>query len=281
MNATRDLFRRTSLLFAKYPILWLPLLVADVLRSLVQLMSRGVTRAALLAAAPKSAFGGVAGAPRPGTIALIGGSIGFIVTALGLLAYLYALGVVARALEKETFLASTRTPELKFAKPEGLVPAWLQSAGLAAIFLIFSATFVSGVVLPWTLRKHFQQATVQWIALAVIVPVAVVLLYVAVGFLRRYVLRVQSGPLLEAGPRGPYFAILVVTALLSNLAAVGIAYATRRSLSVPGVVQSFPFLLFQILVSAATALPYAYAMTGLSLSTKAEPSQESDAAEAA
>ncbi len=265
MNATRDLFRRTSLLFAKYPVLWLPLVMADVIRSLIQLLSRPLTRAAMMAAAPRSAFGGVAGAPSPGTIAAIGGGIGFVVTAIGLLLYLYALGIVARSLAQDTFTPS-QAPRLRFPVPEGLLPAWLQAAGLAAVFVVFSTVWITGIVVPWTSRAHFRPASVQWIALAGILPVAALLLYFAVDILRRYVLRVQSQPLAEPGPRIPYFLLLLVTALFSNLAAIGIAFATRRSMSVPGVTQSLPFLLFQLLVSAATALPYAYAMTGLSLS---------------
>ncbi len=275
MNATRDLFRRTSHLFAKYPVLWLPLLMADVLRSLIQLLSRPVTRAALLAAAPKSAFGGVAGAPSAAKIALIGGALGFLVTAIGLFLYMYALGVIARSLERDAFTSKPRAPELRFSSPKGLLQAWLQTAGLAAIFVVFTTAFISGVVLPWTSRARFKPGNVQWIALAVIVPAAAVLLYFAVDILRRYVLRVQSLSPLENGPRSPYFLLLLVTALFSNLAAFGIAYATRRSMSVPGVAQSLPFLLFQLLVSAATALPYAYAMIGLSLSS-AIPQQTTD-----
>ncbi len=278
MNATRDLFRRTSLLFAKFPILWLPLLMADVLRSLIQLFSRPVTRAALLAAAPKSALGGIAGAPSPGRIALISGTMGFIITAIGLLLYIYALGLIARSLRKETFISETRAPELSFTVPEGLLAAWLQAIGLAAVFIVFSGTVVTAVLIPWTSRKHSQPGTVQWIALAVFVPAVALILYLAVNFLRRYALRVQSRPLDETGPRMPYFLLLITTALFSNLAALGIAYATRRSMSVPGMAQSLPFLLFQLLVSAACALPYAYAMTGLSLPLR--PVQEDTGATA-
>ena len=64
VNHVRDLFRRTSLLFVKYPILWLPLVLADTLRTLLQYFTQPLTRGALLAAAPRSSLtGAIAGPP--------------------------------------------------------------------------------------------------------------------------------------------------------------------------------------------------------------------------
>ena len=276
VNETGSLFRRTTVLFTRYPILWVAPLLADVLRSLVQWFSRPLTRAALIAVAPRSVLGGsVAGVPSPAKMAMIGGGIGFCVTALGLLLYLYALGVVAKALIPSASLAS-RKPELDFEIPEGLGTAWLRASLLAAVFLLYSITFVSNILLPWAGRTHLKPGAIQALLFACIVPVLLLVLYLSIGFLRRYVLGVQGQPLSHIGSRMPYFLLLVAAALASNLAAFGIAYLTRTKMA-PAVTQTLSFLILQILISAATAFPYAYAMTGLSLSpdTATRPDQSS------
>lgn len=270
VNETGSLFRRTTVLFTRYPILWLAPLLADVLRSLVQWFSRPLTRAALIAVAPRSVLGGgVAGVPSPAKMAIIGGGIGFCVTALGLLLYLYALGIVAKSLVPSASLAS-RKPELNFEIPEGLGVAWFRSSMLTAVFLFFSVSFVSNLLLPWAGRIHLKPGTIQTLLFACVLPVLLLVLYFAVGVLRRYVVHVQSQPLSHMGSRLPYFTLLVVSALASNLAAFGIAYLTRSKV-VPAMTQTLSFLILQILISAATAFPYAYAMTGLALSPDDAP----------
>ena len=187
MNDTRDLFRRTSLLFAKYPILWLPLVLAEIFHTMLQWFSQPLTRAALLAAAPRSAIGGgVAGPPAAWKINLIGGGIGFLSIALGIVLLLYALGVVARALGPGADLRHGKQPELHFDIPVGIGFAWLQIAGLAAVFFVFSAEFVSVVVVPWATRSHMKPGLVQTVILSGVVPVLLLILYVAVGPLRRF-----------------------------------------------------------------------------------------------
>lgn len=266
MNDTLNLFRRTSVLFAKYPILWLPLVLADVLRTLLQWFAQPLTRAALLAAAPRSAIGGsIAGPPPAWKINLIGGGIGFLAIALGILLLLYALGMVARALAPNADLRRHK-PEVHFQLPAGIGLAWLQTVSLTALFYLFSAEFVSTVMVPWATRSHMKPGLVQTAILSFVVPVALVILYFAVGPLRRYVLRAQSQPEARQGARLPYFVLLAAVALCSTLAAFGIGYLTRRSMPAGGVTQSLPLLTLQILISVVAAFPYAYAMTGLSLS---------------
>ncbi len=277
MNDILDLFRRTSLLFTKYPILWLPLVLADILRTLLQWFSQPLTRAALLAAAPRSAIGsGIAGPPRAWKINLIGGGIGFLSIALGILLLLYALGVVARALQSEAELRRQQ-PHLHFQIPEGLGIVWLQISGLAALFFLFFAEFVSAVIGPWATRSHMKPGLAQTLILSFAIPVLLILLYFAVGPLRRFILRVQSQLRERQEARLPYFLLLVLVALCSNLAVFGISFLTRRSLPATAVAPSLPLLTLQILINVATAFPYAYAMTGLSLSPAESPAAEHDA----
>ncbi|MGI4854735.1 MAG: hypothetical protein ACRYF4_11910 [Janthinobacterium lividum] len=269
MNDTLDLFRRTSLLFAKYPLLWLPLMLAEVLRTTLQWFSLPLTRAALLAAAPRSAIGGnIAGPPAAWKINLISGSIGFLIMALSVLMLLYALGIVARALQPAADLRRHQ-PELHFQAPSSLGVTWLQITGLSALFFLFSAGFVSAVVAPWAGRARLTPGVVQAIILSFVVPVLLVILYIAVGPLRRFVLRVQSEQESREGARLPYFLMLVAGALFSTLASLGVGYVTRRSMPAGGVTQSVGLLTLQILIAVVTAFPYAYAMTGLSLSPEA------------
>lgn len=279
MNDTLNLFRRTSLLFAKYPLLWLPLVLAEVLRTVLQWFSVPLTRAALLAAAPRSAIGGnIAGPPAAWKINLISGSIAFVVMAISVLALLYALGIVAKALRSEADLRRHQ-PELHFQVPDNLAVTWLQITGLSTLFFLFSAGFVSAVVAPLAGRSHLTPGMAQTLILSFVVPVMLVLLYLAVGPLRRFVLGVQSQPESSEGARLPYFSMLVAGALFSTLASLGVGYLTRRSMPAGGVTQSVGLLTLQILIAIVTAFPYAYAMTGLSLSPDASIAQGDTAAE--
>ena len=246
-------------------MLWLPLVVADVLRSLVQWLSRPVTRAALLASAPRSVLGGgIAGMPSPGKVALIATGIGFAVTALSLLFYLYALGVVSRAIDADA-RTGIRKPVLHTGTPDGLWPAWLRICGLALVYVLWSGTLVSAVLIPRALRAGLKPASLQWLVAAVVLPLVVALLYLSIGTLRAFVLRVQEQPPTRRGEPLPYFLLLGATVVCGTLVSFAIAYLTRRS-STPAVANSNVFFLLQVLASVITAFPYAYAMTGLSLS---------------
>ena len=273
MNDTRDLFRRTSLLFVKYPVLWLPLVLADTLRTLLQWYAQPLTRAALYLAAPRSSItGGIAGPPPQWKISLIAGGIGFLALALGLFLLIYALGVVARAVRPERSIEAQR-PALHFQIPAGILPAWLRIAGLAALFFLFLSEFMPTVVLTWAVRHHMKAGHVQMLFFGLATPALLAVLYLAVQPLRKYVLRVQSvdSPLATGRDASqeakfPYFLLLALAALFSNLAALGIAYLTQRALGAVRVAPSLSLLLLQVLTSVATALPYAYAMSGFSLS---------------
>ena len=223
VNATRELFRKTSHFFARFPILWVPVLLADLLRTLIGTFVPQLTRGALLAAAPKSALGGIAALPKPATIAAISSGIGFAATALGLLLYLYALGIVARALVKSTQHPSWR-PTLNFEFPRGIWPAWLQVCGLAALFALLSA-----IVISWIVRSGLKGGAFQFCVFAVIIPLIAVLLYPAMLVLRRYVLKVQTGVAYEAWPRLPYYLLVFAAVLCSNLAgtAIGVRHAAE------------------------------------------------------
>ena len=265
MSQTSDLFRRTTSIFTAHPVLWLPLVVADVLRSSVEWLSRPLTRAALLASAPRSVLGGgIAGMPSAAKIALIGGGIGFVVTAIGLLFYLYALGVVARAIDADA-RTGIRKPALHSDIPDGLWAAWLRISGLAAIYILFSGIMISAVLIPRALRAGVKPASLQWLVAAVVLPLVAVVLYVSIGTLRAYVLRVQEQPPSRRGKPLPYFILLVTAVVCGTLVSFGIAYLTRRTAS-QGITNTSLFFLLQILISVVTAFPYAYAMTGLSLS---------------
>ena len=240
-------------------------MVADVFRTAVQWLSRPVTRAALLASAPHSVLGGgIAGMPSPGKIAFIGGSIGFIVTAIGLLFYLYALGVVARAIDADA-RTGIRKPTLHSGMPDGLWPAWLRICGLALVYVLFTGLLISAVLIPRAVHAGFKPASLQWLVAAVVLPMVALVLYVSIGTLRAYVLRVQEQPLSRRGDSLPYFLLLIAAVVSGTLVSFGIAYLTRRS-ATPAVTNSNAFFLLEVLVSLVTAFPYAYAMTGLSLS---------------
>ena len=259
MNPTLDLFRRTSQVFVRFPILWVPLLLADVLRAVLNTFVPQLVRGALLASAPKSALGGIAALPKPGTIAAISAGIGFAATAIGLLLYLYALGVIALALMDRTDHSSWK-PKLNFDFPRGIWGAWLQACALAALFALFSATVIS-----WIVRSGARGGSVQARVFAAVLPFLTLLIYPATVLLRRYVLKVQGEAANDAWPRLPYYLLLLASAIASNLAGTGIAFATRRTSAMPGIRQSFAFLLLQMLTSLAAAFPYAYAAVGLSL----------------
>ena len=262
VNATRELFRRTSIVFTKYPVLWLPLVLADVLRSLLQWFSQPMTRAVLFAAAPRSAIGGgISGLPSPSKIALITGGMSFVVTVLGLLLYLYALGVVARAVDADA-RTPARTPAMHFDIPAGLGKVWLQISGLALLFTLYSTGVINAVVLPIAMRSHMRPTSLQTLVWVCVLPVLAGILFVAVGPLRRYVLRIQEQPLFRQGPSGPYFLLLAGSAVVSTLASMAIRLLTGH----PRIQPSLGLLLLQVVASAATAFPYAYAMTGLSIS---------------
>ena len=272
MNQVRDLFRRTSLLFAKYPILWLPLVLADVLRTLLQYFAPPLTRGALLAAAPRSSItGAIAGPPAQWKVSLIVGGIGFAAVALGLLLLVYALGVVARAVRPERSI-DRQQPELHFEIPVGLGAAWVQIAGLALLFFVFLGNFVNAVVVPRAVRAHMASSHVQWLIFAVTAPAFLIVLYLAVKPLRRYVLQVQAAAHTaetrsgEGEARLPYFLLLAAAAVCSNLASLGLALLLERRMGAVRFAPSATLLVLQILTSVATALPYAYAMSGLSLS---------------
>jgi hypothetical protein len=265
LSQTSDLFRRTTAIFTAHPILWAPLVCADIARSLVQWFSRPVLRAALLASAPRSVLGGgIAGMPSQTKIALIAGGIGFVVTALGLLFYLYALGVVARSLDPDA-RTGFRKPNVDSALPDGLWPAWLRVCGLAAIYLICSGTLVSSVLIPRAAKAGVKAATMQWLIAAVILPVIAIVLYLSISTLRAYVLRVQTQPLTRRGQPLPYFLMLIAAVVSGTLVSFAIAYLTRRS-ATPAIANTTAFFLLQVLASVITAFPYAFAMTGLSLS---------------
>ncbi len=275
MNQVRDLFRRTSLLFVRYPILWLPLVLADTLRTLLQSFAQPLTRGALLAAAPRSSItGGIAGPPAQWKVELIVGGIGFAAVALGLLLLLYALGVVAGAVRPERSV-DRQQPELHFEIPVGLGAAWVQIAGLALLFFVFLGEFVNAVVVPRTVRAHMASSHVQWLVFAVTAPAFLLALYFAVKPLRQYVRRVQAAahtmaPADIAGEgRLPYFLLLAAAAVCSNLASLGIALLLQRRLGAVRFAPSATLLLLQVMTSIATALPYAYAMSGFSLSPAA------------
>lgn len=283
MNQVRDLFRRTSLLFVKYPVLWLPLVLADVLRTLLQSFAQPLTRNALLAAAPRSTItGGIAGPPPQWKIELIVGAIGFAAVVLGLFFLLYALGVVARAVQPERSI-DRQTPELHFQIPEGIATVLAQVAGLAALFYLFLAEIVNGFVVSRAAHAHMAATPLQWLVFAVVAPVFLLVLYLAVAPLRRYVLRVQAAA--SAAPpqadarherKLPYFLLLALAALCSNLASLGIASALQRRMGAVRFAPSTTLLLLQVMTSIATALPYAYAMSGFSLSPRSdEPETES------
>ncbi len=273
LNLTRDLFRRTSLLFIKYPLLWLPLVIADTLRTLLQWYAQPLTRAALYLAAPRSALGGgIAGPPAQWKISLIAGGIGFLALALGLFLLVYALGVVARAVRPERGVEAQR-PELHFQIPTGILPTWLQIAGLALLYFLFLSEFMPSVVLTWAVRRHMTAGHLQLLFFSLAAPALLAVLFLAVQPLRRYVLHVQAADSPFAAERDasreaklPYFLLLALAALCSNLAALGIAYLTQRALGTVRVAPSMTLLLLQVVTSIATALPYAYAMTGFSLS---------------
>lgn len=274
MNQVRDLFRRTSLLFVKFPVLWLPLVLADTLRTLLQYFAQPLTRGALLAAAPRSTItGGIAGPPPQWKVELIVGGIGFAAVALGLLLLLYALGVVARAVRPERSI-DRQQPELHFEIPVGLGSAWVQIAGLALLFFVFLGEFVNAVVVPRAVRAHMAASHVQWVIFAVTAPAFLLVLYLAVGPLRRYVLRVQAAAHTAASrsthgeARLPYFLLLGAAAVCSNLASLGIALLLQRRLGAVRFAPSLTLLLLQVMTSVATALPYAYAMSGFSLSPR-------------
>jgi hypothetical protein len=265
VSQTTDLFRRTTSIFTAHPLLWVPLVVADVLRSTVQWLSRPVTRDAQLASAPRSVLGGgIAGIPSPAKIALIGSGIGFVVTVLGLLFYLYALGVVARAIDADA-RTGIRKPILHAGTPDGLWTAWLRICALAAIYILFSGTLLSAVLIPRALRAGMKPVLIQWMVVAVVLPLVVAVLYLSIGTLRTYVLRVQEQPASRRGDPLPYFALLASAVVCGTLVSFGIAYLTRRSAS-RTITNSNAFFLLEVLVSVVTAFPYAYAMTGLSLS---------------
>lgn len=275
MSHVRDLFRRTSLLFVKYPILWLPLVLADTLRTLLQSFAQPLTRGALLAAAPRSTItGGIAGPPPTWKVELIVSVIGFGAVALGLLLLLYALGVVARAVRPERSI-DRQQPELHFEIPEGLGAAWLRIAGLALLFFVFLGEFVNAVVVPRAVRAHMAANHLQWLIFAVTAPAFLLVLYLAVQPLRRYVLRVQAAahtatPRTGQGEaRLPYFLLLAAAGVCSNLASLGIALLLERRLGAVRFAPSATLLVLQVLTSVATALPYAYAMSGFSLSPEA------------
>jgi hypothetical protein len=265
LSQTSDLFRRTTAIFTAHPILWAPLVCADILRSMVQWFSRPVLRAALLASAPRSVLGGgIAGMPSQTKIALIAGGIGFAVTALGLLFYLYALGVVARSIDPDA-RTGLRKPLLDSGQPDGLWPAWLRICGLAALYLVCSGTLVSTVLIPRAARAGAKAASMQWLIAAVALPLVAVVLYFSIGTLRTYVLRVQAQPLTRRGETMPYFLMMIAAVVCGTLVSFAIAYLTRRS-ATPAIANSTAFLLLQVIASVITAFPYAYAMTGLSLS---------------
>ena len=269
MNQVTDLFRRTTRLFTAHPILWLLPLLADVFRSLLQWASRPLTRAALMAAAPKSALGGsIAGAPSARSIALIGGGIGLLVTALGLLAYLYALGVVARSLDPDA-TNTFRKPVLRFEPPRGLIQAWWKITALAVVFVLYSSMLVTAFLVPQAARAGLKVGAVQFLLFALVAPVLMLLLYLSIDILRTYVLKAQAQPMWKRGPRLPYFLLMVVSGVVSNAAALGIGALTGRG-SRPGVA----LIILQVLASAATAFPYAYAITGLSLALPNDPPNE-------
>lgn len=197
MNQVRDLFRRTSLLFVKYPVLWLPLVLADVLRTLLQSFAQPLTRNALLAAAPRSTItGGIAGPPPQWKIELIVGVIGFAAVVLGLFLLLYALGVVARAVRPERSL-DRQTPALHFQIPEGIGAVLARVAALAALFYLYLAEVVNGLVVPRAVRAHLAATPLQWLIFAVVAPVFLLVLYIAIAPLRRYVRRVQASSTLR------------------------------------------------------------------------------------
>ena len=243
----------------------MPLVMADVMKSAVQWLSRPITRAALIASAPRSVLGGgISGMPSPAKIAIIGGGIGFVVTALGLLFYLYALGVVARAVDADA-RTGIRKPLLDTSMPDGLWPAWLRICALAALYVLCSGVVLSAVIIPRALRAGVNANSLSWLAAALVIPLIALVLFLSIRTLRTYVLRVQMQPAERRGEPLPYFLMLVAAAVCGTVVSFGIAYLTRRS-ATPAIANSSVFFILQLLASVVTAFPYAYVMTGLSLS---------------
>ena len=277
MSQTSDLFRRTTSIFTAHPVLWVPLVVADVLKTVVQWFSRPVTRAALIASAPHSALGGgISGMPSPAKIAIIGGGItgltaaaiaarqGKKVAALGLLLYLYALGVVARAIDADA-RTGIRKPLLETSTPDGLWPAWLRISGLAALYVLCSGAVLSTVIIPRAVHAGVKGTSMSWLVAALVLPLIAMVLFLSINTLRTYVLRVQTQPPARCGNPMPYFLMLAAAVVCGTLVSFGLAYLTRRS-ATPAIVNSSAFFMLQLLASVVTAFPYAYVMTGLSLS---------------
>ena len=101
------------------------------------------------------------------------------------------------------------------------------------------------------------------------------MLFFAVRPLRRYVRGVQAAAH-TADPLGaegeatlPYFLLLAAAAVCSNLASLGIALLLQRKMGEVRFAPSLTLLLLQVMTSVAAALPYAYAMSGFSLSPAA------------
>ena len=147
----RDIFRNATFLFWQFPILWLPVLIADFLGFMVNHGERAAAHAVTQALGYHSVFGGDSYPVVPGTASFAG--VIFLKGSLVWLAHYLTIAFYAGALFATAKLITARAPQL--ANP--MAPAALRSVAVFSIKMLGLVVLAGAIVFALISAYHFHR----------------------------------------------------------------------------------------------------------------------------
>jgi len=258
--SSRQIWRETAALFWQYPVLWLPVLGADLLSFVLNRLGKSAARRVIyhLLMGPASVFGDTRSLPGPssgvpfGKAAALGGifewSAHFTQVLLYTTAFLITAVLVQKISRAEPFQSSIQIVRLRWRAILGLS---LRLLGLLAILAISLATMLSVVAQSRKFVSLIPSETMYAIGVAAFCAIAYSVAPTAMRRIRTSDLRPLT---VESKQNSRIFAVLAVVA--SSLLGYCMSYVERSFAAEPLFNSALAATALDAIVSLAGAVPY-------------------------
>ncbi len=254
MNSVRAKFRNAAAFFWQHPVLWLPVLGADLCKSVFAQADAVFRHAVIIWSMPQSVMGDYGGGTSlPVVPIVLGGFLERLANVFGLFCYLYAFAMVARSVPRVQ--QGERSGRFFL---EALPKKLWQTLGWSALaWTALPLSFALGV---WS--HHYFVEALLLLALVLLVPA----LYLLAPVLLRYASANSETDLIRQDDRLADTCFLLFAVVGSSVPGYVFLQLTKQGSQLSQLAnRALAWFLVTCCFSLLSSLPYVYAMIGLTV----------------